>query len=353
MRRADAAVLPTTGPQAAASRFPVVQTLHDTARHLNGHTAPTLRHAAAALAKRPAIQRGAAPIQLYAMSNGAKLSDGRGLCLVDSQELYAGNDQFAQANQVPGHVQFAAGAQIPQGYVTAQQAPHLHRVTASLKPDFQLRNSYFRTDARGDVSEPRAEDINDPTLNEGRAADRTLNRENLAEYERAQEGRDGPLLPSNCNEAALFVSGSSNRQTSDENVPEPGSVYEHTAGPDGGEWMFHFATIIMADGADHVTMENAGAKQSENYSKKMMDKTVAAEYGADLPGGHVNIQRPAPVVAAADDGADDLIVDDGGVDDHAALLDDGQEEGWSLSGALSACWGAMTSCLPGGSGNDD
>jgi len=377
MRRADAAVLPTTGPQAAASRFPVVQTLHDTARHLNGHTAPTLRHAAAALANRPAVQRGvealsrpsvggAAPIQLYAMSNGAKLSNGRGLCLVDTQELYAGNDQFAQANQIPGHVQFAPGAQIPQGYVTAQQAPHLHRVTASLKPDFQLRNSYFRTDARGDVSEPRAEDINDPTLNEGRAADRTLNRENLAEYERAQEERDGPLLPSNCNEAALFVSGSSNRVTSDENVPEPGSVYEHTAGRDGGEWMFHFATIIMADGADHVTMENAGAKQSENYSKKMMDKTwfykmygdaqdqtFAAEYGADLPGGHVNIQRPAPVVAAADDGADDLIVDDGGVDDHAALLDDGQEAGWSLSGALSACWGAMTSCLPGGSGNDD
>lgn len=377
MRGADVAVRPAAGLLAASARFPVVQALHDTARRLNGRTAPTLRHAAVALAGRSTAQRGvetssqsspagAAPIQLYAMSNGAKLSDGRGLCLVDTQELYAGNDQFAQANQIPGHVQFAPGAQIPQGYVTAQQAPHLHRVTASLKPDFQLRNSYFRTDARGDVSEPRAEDINDPTLNQGRAADRTLNRENLAAYERAQEERDGPMLPSNCNEAALFVSGSSNRVTSDQNAPEPGSVYEHTAGRAGGEWMFHFATIIMADGTDHVTMENAGAKQSENYSKRMMDKTwfykmygdahnqtFADEYGADLPGGHVNIQRPAPVVAAADDDADDLVADDGGADDHAALLDNAQNEGWSFSGALSACWRGLTSCLPGGAGNDD
>jgi len=351
---------------------PASRALRDTAQRLNERPMATVQRAAAALADRPVARfsreplphmapGGAAPIQLYAMSNGAKLSNGRGLCLIGPQDLYAGNDQFEQANRIPGHVQFAAGAQIPGGYVTAEQAPGLHRVVASLKPDYQLHNSFYRTDAEGEVSEPRAEDINDRTLNERRAHEGTLNRENLAAYEHAQEGRDGPLLPSNCNEAALFVSGSSNRQTSADNAAEPGSVYEHTGGGEGSEWAFHFATIIMADGADHVTMENAGAKQSENYSKRMMDKTwfykmygdaegqtFADAYGADLPGGRVNIQKPAPVVAAEDDGADEVALDVDGVDDHAALLhDQPQEEGW-----LAACWRGLTSCLSGGAGNN-
>lgn len=378
---ASPARLPATAPGRDAPRAmpaatfapPASRALRDTAEQLHDRPMASLQRAAAALAGRPvtrfsrdpspqvAAMRGAAPIQLYAMSNGAKLSDGRGLCLIDSQQLYAGDEQFEQANQIPGHVRFAPGAQIPGGYVTAEQAPRLHRVVASLKPDFRLPRSFFRTDAHGEVSEPRAEDINDRTLNEGRARAGGLNQGNLTRYEQAQEERDGPLLPSNCNEAALFVSGSSNRQTSDDNVPEPGSVYEHTAGAGGGEWMFHFATIIMADGADHVTMENAGAKQSENYSKRMMDKTwfykmygdahnqtFANEYGADLPGGRVNIQKPAPVVAAADDDAVDLVVNDAGPDDHAPLLDDDhQEEGW-----LAACWRGLTSCFPGGAGDD-
>jgi hypothetical protein len=365
----DVTARPTmAGSHAALARFPAARALHETARQLNGHQPLALQRAAAALTHGPAVPReigsllprtmatAAAPIQLYAMANGAKLSDGQGLCLVDTQQLYAGDDQFAQANQIPGHVRFAPGARIPNGYVAAKQAANLHRVEASLKPDFQLPHSFFRTDADGNVSEPRAEDIDDQTLNNLRAGEGTLNVGNYQAYLQAQQGRDGPLLPSNCSEAALFVSGSSDRQTNDENVPEPGSVYEHTAGGEGSEWAFHYATIIMADGNDHVTMENAGAKESQNFSKKMMDKTwfykmygeaegqtFADEYAADLPGGHVNIQRPAPVVAEVDDGADGEPADDNaGLLGHAPQ----QAEGWSVMGAIGACLRGLGSCLP-------
>ncbi|CAN5644055.1 hypothetical protein BH10PSE14_BH10PSE14_00700 [soil metagenome] len=380
IRRTDVAARSSvSGPAAAPLRSPATQALADTARHLNSHHPPALQRAATALAKRRVAQCGVgspeqrpmlpspAPIQLYAMANGAKLSDGQGLCLVDTQQLYAGDDQFAQANQIPGHVGFAPGAQIPDGYVAAEQAAKLHRVVASLKPDYQLHNSYFRTDAVGNISEPRAEDIDDQTSNDRLAEAGTLNEGNYQAYLQSQQGRDGPLLPSNCNEAALFVSGSSNRQTSDENVPEPGSVYEHTVGGEGSEWAFHYATIIMSDGNDHVTMENAGAKVSQNFSKKMMDKTwfykmygnadgqtFAEEYAADLPGGQVNIQRPAPVVAAIDHGADEG-VDDEPADDHAGLLGQPpqQPEGWSVMGAIGACLRGLGSCLPGWGGGAD
>jgi len=88
-------------------------------------------------------------------------------------------------------------------------------------------------------------------------------------------------------------------------------------------------------------MENAGAKASENFSKRLMDKTwfykmygtahgqgFAAAYGADLPGGAVSIQRPR---AAEPDDNDD--------EEQAALIaDDVQEQGGSWLDCLTACF---------------
>jgi len=347
---------------------PAGRALRDTAQRLNDRPMKTLQRAAAALADRPVVRlsreasmHGGAPIQLYTMPNGAKLSGGEELCLVAPQQLYAGEDQFTQANQIPGHVHFDPGAQIPDGYVDAEQAPNLHRVTASLKPDFQVPGSFYRTGGDGEVSYPSAQDNDENAayLNNQRDEEGTLNVHNNQQYQQAQIGLAGPLLPSNCEEASRYVTGTSSFVVDQDNPAVPGSRYLHSGGgTDADEWAFHYAGIIMADGSDHVTMENAGARVSENYSKKLMDKTwsykmygtahgqtFADAYGADLPGGAVSIQRPAPPP-----------VDDGPDDDDGPLLgnDDGNEEqGWSLSGALSACWRGLTSCLPGGGGNGD
>lgn len=345
---------------------PASRALHDTAQRLNDRATATVQRAATALADRPvahlsrepqmAAMRGSPPIQLYTISNGAKLSGGEALCLVVPQELYAADAQFTQANQIPGHVQFAAGAQIPGGYVDDDQAPNLHRVTASLKPDFQKPGLFYRTDEDGEISYPSAQDNDENAayLNGKREEDGTLNDQNNQLYQQSQIGLDGPQLPTNCEEASRFVTGTSSFVDDPNNPAAPGSRYLHSGGgTNADEWAFHYAGIIMADGNDHVTMENAGAKVSENYSKKLMDKTwsykmygtahgqtFADAYGGDLPGGAVSIQRPAP--PQVDDGSDDEDNDDGALLGH----DDHQEQGgfWN---AISACFSGLGSCFSG------
>jgi hypothetical protein len=342
------------------------QALWDTAQRLNAQRPLTLQKASAALSDRSVRESQAAgPIQLYAIVNGAKVSENEQLCLVDTQELYAGDDQFAEANEIPGMVRFAAGAQIGEGFVAPDRATNLHRVTATLRPDAESP-PFYRTDAAGAVASPTTQDIDENTqyLNEHRQSRDAFNADNNQQYEQAQIDRDGPLLPSNCDEASVFVTGLTNPEADPDSAPRPGHRHVHSpGGTDADEWAFHYAGIIMADGGDHVTMENAGAKASENFSKRLMDKTwfykmygtaheqsFATEYGADLPGGAVSIQRPGPVVADIEDA-----VHDEPVDDHAALLGQApqQPEGLSMMGAIGACLRGLGSCLPGWGGDAD
>ncbi len=331
--------------KAVALAPPANRALTDTAQRLNAQSPSGLRQAVAALSDRPVRQlyRSAAPIQRYAVVNGAKVSENEELCLVDTQELYAGADQFAEANQIPGMVHFAPGAQIGQGYVAADQAANLHRVTATLRPNARSQ-PFYGTDGAGAISSPTTQDIDDNTeyLNAHRRGLGTFNAGNNQQYEQSQIGRGGPLLPSDCDEASVFVTGMAHPEADPDNAPRPGNRYVHTpGGTDADQWAFHFAGIIMADGADHVTMENAGAKESENFSKRLMDKTwfykmygtahgqsFAAAYGADLPGGGVSIQRPR---AAEPD-------DDGDEEQAALIADDVQEQGGSWLDCLTACF---------------
>lgn len=310
-----------------------------------------LRETRARMSDRPS---GPAPIQRYATVNGAKVSANAGLCMVDTQELYAGEDQFEQANQIPGYVAFAPGDQVPPGYVDAEQEDSLHRVVASLKPDFQGPGSFYRTGADGNVSFPTAEDIAESgeSLNAARAEEGQYNEANRQQYDQLQQGLDGPLLPSNCLEATRFVTGIGATEPDDADMPGPGSVYQYLPGAEDAEWSFHYAGIVMADGADHVTMENAGAKDSQNFSKDLMDKSwfyqmygpdvgqsFAEEYQADFPGGAANRLRRAQPQDDQDD-----------ADDQEPLLgdDDQQQEGYGICDAASALWRGLTSCFGGG-----
>lgn len=313
-----------------------------------------LRETRARMSNRPG---GPAPIQRYANVNGAKVSANAGLCMIGPQELYAGDEQFEQANQIPGHVAFAPGNQIPGGYVDAQQEGDLHRVVTSLKPNFQVAGSFYRTGADGSVAYPTAEDIAESgaSLNAAREEEGQYDEANRHQYDLSQQGLAGPLLPSNCLEAARFVSGIGATEEDDAAMPGPGSVYEYLPGPQNAEWSFHYAGIVMADEADHVTMENAGAKASQNFSKDLMDKSwfyrmygpdlgqsFVEAYQADLPGGAVSLLRPAQPEAPNDD------LEDAG--DQAPLLaeDDQQQEGYGICDAASALWRGLTSCFGGG-----
>ncbi len=99
-------------------------------------------------------------------------------------------------------------------------------------------------------------------------------------YKNAQEASsDRVLMPSDCRLMAQVVSGKDlspdeKNNWSESPAVKPGNVYgkkENATKP--GEWDFHFAAIIMADGEDHITMENAGAKASEGFQKAQYDKT--------------------------------------------------------------------------------
>jgi hypothetical protein len=315
---------------------------------------PAVRQLRETRARMSGRSSGPAPIQRYANVNGAKVSANAGLCMVGPQELYAGDDQFEQANGIPGHVAFAPGNQIPGGYVDAQQQGNLHRVVTSLKPDFQVAGSFYRTGADGSVAYPTAEDIAESgaSLNAARDDEGQFNQANRQQYDQLQQGLAGPLLPSNCLEAARFVSGIGATQEDDAAMPGPGSVYEFLPGPQDAEWSFHYAGIVMADDADHVTMENAGAKASQNFSKDLMDKSwfyrmygpdvgqsFEEAYQADLPGGAARLLRPAD---APDDEQDDA-------GDQAPLL--GDDEGYGICDAASALWRGLTSCFGGGDGD--
>ena len=272
------------------------------------NASPAVRQLRETRARLSGRSGGPAPIQLYATVNGAKVSANAGLCMVDSQELYAGDDQLEQANQLPGYVAFAPGDQIPAGYVDAEQEDGLHRVVASLKPNFQTPGSFYATGADGNVTYPTAEDIAESgeSLNAARAEENQYNEENRQQYDQSQQGLDGPLLPSNCLEASRFVTGIGATQPDDADMAGPGSVYQYLPGAQEAEWSFHYAGVVMTDGADHVTMENAGAKDSQDFSKDIMDKSwfyrmygpdvgqsFEDEYQADFPWGSVNRLRPA------------------------------------------------------------
>ena len=98
----------------------------------------------------------------------------------------------------------------------------------------------------------------------------------VSEYlDKQIELRNRPLMPSDCKAMSSYVAGfvAGINDMDVTHLPVmAGDVYEYNA-PDvqKAEWPFHYATIIMTDGEDHVTMENAAAKGSDKFSKMQYD----------------------------------------------------------------------------------
>ena len=294
------------GPLAAASR---VQALGETGTRLNA--------APAQVAQRALAGRLSAPVQRYRRINHARVSDGGDLCLIGKRDLYAADTQIGQANALPGAVTFRKTSQVPPSYLNTHVGD-VHLVKPALKPSFSMDNSDFTTNADRGVSHLSRKFVkddfrfrNDPQNRPGGYSARNKQR-----YLQGLRGAEGPMLPTDCGQASVVVSGHANQpQPNASTVMQPGSVYRLMAGHGQAEWPYHFAPVTMTDGADHVTMENAAAKGSKQFSKSLIDngwwfdmfgpahgQSFLDKYGPDLPGGQLSHIHPTPPAPAAAQG---------------------------------------------------
>lgn len=77
------------------------------------------------------------------------------------------------------------------------------------------------------------------------------------------------ILPSDCNAAASLVSGGNNDEHYGDVPPIGGTHFVKLPESDSGGWQFHWAAVIMADGGDTVSLENAA-----DPSKAPLDRTT-------------------------------------------------------------------------------
>lgn len=266
-------------------------------------------------------QNNSAPVQRYRIGFGSsKISENEKLVWKDSLTTYAGDDQFIQANSIAdGQIEFTKGSAHPSigelNLVKAQAKENsdLEKGTSSFDQGAEekwvskaaLRG--FAEKINKDLTELYADQI--AKLESEDEWDRLDNLESKlteiaekaapAEFKKSEIAtkvhqyliankvlalQKRALMPSDCRAMASYVAGfdaGSEGEETDEIAV--GNVYEYTAkNRDVSEWDFHYATIVMTDGNDHITMENAAAKASDKFSKMQYDRTWFFEmYGPD------------------------------------------------------------------------
>ena len=266
---------------------------------------------------------------------GDKLSEGRALVLRGEQELYAGEDQFAQANSIGSQLTFNQGAAHPSLSTLHRVEPaHKERTpvaddSASFERDgrakqvekleWSARDDYAEKSSRDALhasvmekleddwdsipAEERVHQFGDEEFDESRvepvvskcldlmlaifpipAFDQSRIATNFRGYLQKQiDNGKSILMPSDCGQAAAVVLGRDIKGVRDGN--QAGNVHTYTPSPekrDTWEWDHHFATVVMHDGNDHVTLENAGGKASDGAGKLTFDRTWFFEmYGTE------------------------------------------------------------------------
>ncbi|MEO9967287.1 MAG: hypothetical protein ABJF11_15925 [Reichenbachiella sp.] len=271
-------------------------------------------------------------IQRYAMTDQGKESNGRAILLENPISLYAGPAQFDQANGIGGDIEFLQGASKMVGEAELKKVMPRVKDASTLAGVLAGFDEESETDTVTDIAKkkhyPSALDLEEQLKDEVRPVWKEKSPEEreaffgtksgaemkemiadlseialeflmhfgnfsqseiatkLEHYLRAQkELSERPLMPSDCRAMASYVAGfDAGSQGVETDEIAAGNVYEYTARDAGtAEWPFHYATIIMTDGADHITMENAAAKESDEFSKMRYDHSWFFEiYGAAL-----------------------------------------------------------------------
>jgi hypothetical protein len=274
-----------------------------------------------------------AAIQRYAVADGGgKISANSTLLVRNAETAYAVPDKFGAANGIAGQVQFNQGAAAAEPYQALREIVPVAREGSDLARDtaaFDLpgqeagikayaRNNYYptaenltgmlldilRTDYGDDWEE--ADEVGQMFgTNDAYEVEQMIDQwtEMVAELlplvgnysESGVEQRvdqymhqqalksHRPLMPSDCGIMARTISGPGDG--SENPIVASGNKYAKNSAVGGhAEWNEHFAAIIMTDGADHITMENAGAKKSDKFGKAQFDRTWFFEMYGDAQG---------------------------------------------------------------------
>jgi hypothetical protein len=259
--------------------------------------------------------------QLYSVEEYGKLSEGRQMLLPNNYSLFATSTKIEEADGVGKDVGFKAGGK--SDYVS-----DLREVIAFVKEGSNLEKQIKGYDASKDfesvkpnamnrlpdnksLTEKYLEIIKDHINYEDElpveVSDRVGSRNLKIKEERAElikelvevalkevdeersvlekkidqylqmqiEHRSTKsLMPSDCREMASYIAGFDAGTSGVDVTDQPvlaGDVYEYKSDHSKAEWPFHYATVIMTDGEDHITMENAASKVSDKFSKMQYD----------------------------------------------------------------------------------
>ncbi len=279
------------------------------------------------------LTSGTAPVQRYAITPEGKLSQKNYLLLRGTTELYATPEKIKEADRIGGQIAFTPGEKkqigsqslykvqpvikdgteldtetkkFAKGGNEREQEAGIKKHALEKVPELEDLEEEFKDFIKDHLKEARespqkSEAIFGVGVNPHNVPELRELKENLAKLAHTiiqtigvpalerridsyieSQARDRPLMPSDCRQMASYVAGfdaGSGGVETDEIAA--GNVYEYTTDNQQAEWPFHYAAIIMTDGADHVTMENAAAKASDHFSKKQYDRSWFFEmYGA-------------------------------------------------------------------------
>lgn len=275
------------------------------------------------------FKSGTTTVQRYADANGGGKVSGNNLLLVrNPNTAFAHPSKFEAANALGGQVQFNQGANAPAPYnelveilPVAREGSELSQNTAHfdvLQQEGSIKQraeeNYYPTEDEitDSVMEAMEEHYGDD-FDESDERDEIMTffgttdygeiremietlanlvaellpavgnyhqsgvNERIDQYMQAQViNQNRPLMPSDCGLMAQAILGN-NVQLYSENPQVLAGLGYHKGmnleNRENAEWNEHFAAIIMTDGNDHITMENAGAKSSEKFGKAQYDKT--------------------------------------------------------------------------------
>lgn len=255
-------------------------------------------------------------MQRYAVSErGWKVSQNQGIIWEKLGIVYAGDAQFEEANGIDGDVVFvkgAAHANYPAAHLVIARPRPGSRLEASTREENKLDESAKLIieqakkatvariqkelyavhedeisklyDADKNVEARKLEKKLDSQAKERAAAEFGAISDRVHEYIGLNGAlSDRPLMPSDCRALSTAIAGFDPGSGEETDETAAGVVYEIKEREGGnGEWPYHYATIIMTDGPDHLTMENAAAKVSDGFSKMQYDKSWTFKmYGPD------------------------------------------------------------------------
>ena len=259
--------------------------------------------------------------QLYSDEGDGKLSENQQMLLQDSYNLFVSPEKFDEANKIDNQIAFNPGKNsavfkdlkevIPfvkpgseldkamEQFNEPKENGDVKENALRKVPDLKYLISHFKeiiTDFLEDgtalpdhiKTESDKIDLNDKEKRKelvnslAEAAHHVIKEKEIPAIEKRVDEyletqlnlKTRPLMPSDCRAMANYVAGFDAGSDGLDVTDQPalaGDVYEYTSEHPKTEWPFHYATVIMTDGGDHVTMENAAAKASDKFSKMQYD----------------------------------------------------------------------------------